>query len=267
MTLLAYLRAHLPSAPSVKWLKRSIESKRCRVNGKLETFSTHPMRAGDEVRIQSDEEPLHRADCPLLWEEGGIRAYHKPAGWVTSPRIVQGTLVHRLDKETSGVLLTATTPLLTEAMLTLFRNRAVTKRYLALVRGVVQSDRGVERSQLAPVHHYQGYTRYGSCTQGRLAETAWEVVARGPKATLVVCHPRTGRTHQIRVHLSELGHPIIGDDRYGDSHATRHMLHAVSVQFLHPETQNVVTIQAPLPADFTAALHQANIVCPYGLVI
>ncbi|MBP7074770.1 MAG: RluA family pseudouridine synthase [Rhabdochlamydiaceae bacterium] len=258
MTLLAFLREECPDAPSVKALKRAIEAKRCMINGRVETFSTHKLKAGDEISLELEE--IKKAPKPLvLWEDESLIAFDKPAGVVCDPKNFKGHLVHRLDKETSGVLLVAKSKAILEQMIELFRLKQVHKTYLALVDGVVKEKKGTIISHLGPKHRFQGQTVYGSGSKGQLAETRWIKIGEGPKATLLECHPITGRTHQLRVHLKEAGHPIIGDYHYAKQFkcgysAHRHLLHALEISFPHPVSKKQVMLKAPLPKDFSDAL-------------
>lgn len=264
MTLLAFLREEYPDRPSVKALKRAIEAKKCTVNGRVETFSTHELKAGDEISLELQE--IKKAPKPLvLWEDESLIVFDKPPGVVCDPKNFKGHLVHRLDKETSGVLLVAKSKAVLEAMIELFRSKKVLKTYLALVDGTVKQKQGTIISRLGPKHRFQGQTLYGSGSKGQRAETEWIKVAEGPKATLLECHPITGRTHQLRVHLKEAGHPIIGDYLYAKQfkcgyRAHRHLLHALEISFPHPVSKKQVTFKAPLPDDFLEALKKLFVV-------
>ncbi len=257
-TLLAYLREQCPDAPSVKSLKRAIEEKRCTINGRVETFSTHRVSTGDEVEIEIHREKKVELKLHLLWEDEALIAYDKPAGWVSDPKNFDGYLIHRLDKETSGVLLVAKSKPVLDQMIELFRQRQVEKTYWAIVDGVVKEKQGKIFTRLAPKNHFQGQTVYGSAAQGKLAETRWIKLAQAPQVSLLECYPLTGRTHQIRVHLKEIGHPIIGDYQYTKQFkcsykAPRHLLHALAIAFPHPLSKKKLTLKAPIPPDFLAA--------------
>ena len=257
--LLAFLCEKCPDAPSVKALKRSIEGKLCRINGKIETFSTHILKAGDTVEIEIDREAQVRPKPLLLWEDDVLAAYDKPAGVVCEPKTFPGKLVHRLDKETSGVVLVAKNGKVLEQMIELFRGKKVRKEYLVIVDGLVRDKKKVISSKLAPIHHFQGQTMYGSSSSGQEAITEWELIGVGTKSSLLLCKPITGRTHQLRVHLKETGHPIVGDYQYAKvfqcpCEAKRHLLHAYKICFLHPMTHREVEVVAPLPLDFIEAL-------------
>ena len=257
--LLAFLREKCPDAPSVKALKRSIEGKLCRINGKIETFSTHILKTGDVVEIDIDRDAPVKYKPLLLWEDDVLAAYDKPAGVVCEPKAFPGKLIHRLDKDTSGVVLVAKNEKILEQMIEIFRQKKVQKEYLAVVDGLVRDKKRTITSRLAARHHFQGQTLYGSSPTGQEAITEWELVGVGTKSSLLLCKPITGRTHQLRVHLKEAGHPIVGDYLYTrvfqcPCEAKRHLLHAYKIRFPHPVTNQEVEVIAQLPADFIQAL-------------
>lgn len=262
--LLSFLRTYLAKdGLSVKALKRSIDQKRCKVNGRVETFSTHPLAAGDTVEIVIFQEEAKRLLPLLLWEDEVLTAYDKPAGVVSEQKKFPGQLVHRLDKETSGVLLVAKNSPILEKMIGLFKNRQVRKEYLAIVDGLVYEKEKTIISKLAPRHRFQGQVIYASNSFGKKAITYWELQGRGEKTSLLLCKPVTGRTHQLRVHLKEAGHPILGDYHYAKTfhsplEVRRHMLHALRIAFPHPLTGENVEITAPPPPDFIATLNQVG---------
>lgn len=241
-----------------------IEQKRCTVNGRLETFSTHPLKAGDEIVLDTNSSAA-LLKPHLLWEDEWLRVFDKPAGLICSPNNFTGLLVHRLDKETSGVILVSKTKKFIELMIDLFRQKLVDKTYLALVDGIVKGKQGVITSRLEAKHRYQGQTVYGSGKRGQMAETHWKTLSLGDKATLVECRPITGRTHQIRVHLKEAGHPILGDTQYARHfqcpyRAQRHLLHAHKISFPHPLTREQLCVEAPIPSDFLEAFGKLGFV-------
>ena len=163
-------------------------------------------------------------------------------------------VVHRLDKGTSGLLVVARTPASYEALVAQLAARSVERRYVALVWGCPQPARGVVdapigRSQRTP-------TRMTVSSRGREARTAYEVrraFDRPVPVALVACRLETGRTHQIRVHLAAIGHPVVGDSRYGGDRkavlAPRPFLHAERLTFRHPLTGERLTFEAELPPD------------------
>ena len=164
-------------------------------------------------------------------------------------------IVHRLDKETSGVLLVAKNDAAHRGLSGQFAGRQLRKEYLALVAGVPRLKSGVIERAISrhPVHRERMTVGEG----GRPSRTDWEVVeAFGDQAALVRCQIHSGRTHQIRVHLKSIGHPLLGDTTYGWQPnprlppAPRVMLHAERIAFLHPVTARPMDLHAPLPEDF-----------------
>lgn len=169
-------------------------------------------------------------------------------------------IVHRLDKETTGVLLVAKSDAAHRALAEQFAGRQLKKEYLALVSGVPALASGVIERAIArhPVHRHRMTVGEG----GRPSRTDWEKVeCFGSLASLLRCRIHTGRTHQIRVHMKSIGHPLLGDATYGwredprlPEQPPRVMLHAERIAFLHPITARPMLIQAPLPPDFEAML-------------
>jgi 23S rRNA pseudouridine1911/1915/1917 synthase len=169
-------------------------------------------------------------------------------------------IVHRLDKETSGLLVAARTPAAYDSLVAQLAARAVVRRYLALVWGTLDAPRGmidapIGRSARMP-------TRMAVSSRGREARTSYEVVteyAEPVPTSLLRCGLETGRTHQIRVHLAAIGHPVVGDRRYGGhkdpfTAARRFFLHAERLAFDHPRTGEHLTFESPLPDDLVKVL-------------
>ena len=220
----------------------------------------------------------------VLFEDDHLLAVNKAAGMVVHPGVGTGEdtlvhallahcagslsgvggverpgIVHRLDKETSGVLLVAKNDAAHRGLSGQFAGRQVRKEYLALVAGVPRLKSGVIERAISrhPVHRERMTVGEG----GRPARTDWEVVeAFGDQAALVLCRIHSGRTHQIRVHLKSIGHPLLGDPTYGWKpdprlpQPQRVMLHAERIAFLHPVTARPLDLRAPLPEDFRELL-------------
>lgn len=254
-TLLAYLKSHLPL--SAKSLKRAIDQKKCTINGRVEWFSTHPIRKGDNIEIVLEEKRT-KEPVATLYEDEYFTIYNKPAGMVSES--FPGILVHRLDKETSGALIVAKNPKVQELFYPLFQNRQVHKRYLAICDGQVALKKWRIDNYLGKKAAYQGGALYGKVAKekGKHAVTDFTTLKIGEKETLVLAEPVTGRTHQIRVHLKEGGHPILGDWQYTKQFRSsyrpeRTLLHALSLEFVHPVTHVPMKIEAPLFTDFLQA--------------
>jgi len=169
-------------------------------------------------------------------------------------------IVHRLDKDTSGLIIVARNAAAQAALLGQMKRHEIVKRYLALVEGVVALDRGSIDAPIGrnPRHRQQmAITATGS----REARTHFRVLERFAHHTLLLLELETGRTHQIRVHLKAIGHPIVGDPVYGSGSTMRgvtlkrQFLHAYQLKFTHPSTGAVITVEAPLPDDLQAVLN------------
>jgi 23S rRNA pseudouridine1911/1915/1917 synthase len=230
------------------------------------------VRAGDEVRVRFARTDA-RGEVKVLARGPDWVAVHKPAGVAaqatpegeagTLPALVAAALgrpvhlVHRLDRDTTGVTLFALNEGAARRLMAAFREGRAEKVYLALAVGELRPDEGVVDLELEKDPAAKGRWRAGA--RGVPAVTRWRVVERLSGATLVELRPETGRTHQIRAHLSALGHPILGDARYGAPRALtlpdgarvepgRMLLHAVSLRVGEGRAES------PLPEDFAAAL-------------
>ena len=168
---------------------------------------------------------------------------------------VRPGIVHRLDKDTSGLLVVAKSDEAHRALGAQFKAHTARRTYLAVVRGRMPRDEGTITAALGrhPVHR----KRFAVVARGRPAVTRYTVLERFRDATLVACRLETGRTHQIRVHLAHTGHPLVGDPVYGRARApeiARQALHAARLEFTHPRTGRRVTCTAPLPDDIARLL-------------
>ena len=173
-------------------------------------------------------------------------------------------IVHRLDKETSGVILVAKTEEAFVHLQAQFKERQIEKKYLALVHGKVEPKEGVIRASISRSPFDR--KKFGVYLGGREAETGYRVKGYYQKDkepfSLVELTPKTGRTHQIRVHLKYLGYPVVGDDTYAGRKTARkdrvwcphQFLHAAVISFIHPKTGKSLTLEAPLPNDLKKAL-------------
>jgi len=169
-------------------------------------------------------------------------------------------IVHRLDKDTSGLLLVAKNDAAQLALSQQLQDRLMEKHYRALVDGNFKEDSGRVNEPIA--RSKKDRKKMAIDPEGREAITDWQVLERGRGVTLVDVHILTGRTHQIRVHMKHLGHPVCGDPIYGSPRGAkvpRLMLHAWSLAFTHPATGERMTFTAPLPAEFVKGLHSNGI--------
>ena len=202
----------------------------------------------------------------VLYEDEELLICNKPPGVLSDNKTFNRAfsqyrgvlkLAHRLDKETSGAIILAKTEVMLKKMEALFKERQVEKSYLALVDGIVKKEEGSIESYLEKKRVLHNQTIYGSSksARGKRALTHWKCIKRGKNYSLLLCQPHTGRTHQLRVHLSEMGHPILGDYQYGKRarlHAAkRQLLHAYLISFIHPTSHITISVKAPIPDDFT----------------
>lgn len=276
-----FLAAH-PGSGTRSQIQRRIAAGAVRLDGRAARAGAL-LRAGQIIEMDPappvDLSHIEACEIPLdiLFEDDALLAINKPPGLVVhpAPGNWQGTLVsallhhwggslpgldamrpgivHRLDKDTSGVLVIAKDPASLADLAAQFHDRTVRKQYVALVWGKLAKDSGTIREPIGrnPVHRKQMAIRPG----GRAAETGFEVIERLGNVTFVRLHPRTGRTHQLRVHLASIGHPIVGDSTYGrgrphlEPTMTRQALHAERLQFTHPRTAQRVELIAPLAED------------------
>lgn len=264
--------------------QRALEAGLVKVDGRV-IAQADEVRAGQTIEFSLPEArpaELKPVDIPLevIFEDRHLIVLNKPAGMVVHPGVGTGEdtlvhallahcagelsgvggverpgIVHRIDKETTGLIVVAKNDAAHRALADQFASRALRKEYVALVSGVPKPDTGVIDRGIArhPVHRHRMTTGEG----GRPARTDWTVLEKfGASAALVRCRIHTGRTHQIRVHLKSIGHPLLGDATYGWKPASgmprppRVMLHAEHLVFTHPVNGRTMDLHAPLPADF-----------------
>ncbi|HQF37905.1 MAG TPA: RluA family pseudouridine synthase [Opitutaceae bacterium] len=252
---------------------RPVERKHAVTAGEVLVFSLPEVKPAE----------LRAVAIPLgiLFEDEHLLAVNKTAGMVVHPGAGTGEdtlvhallahckgqlsgiggverpgIVHRLDRETSGVILVAKSDAAHRALTAAFARRDVVKEYLALVAGVPKQGSGRIEKPIAR-HPTQRHRMKAVVSGGRAARTDWTVLELwAPHAALVRCRIHTGRTHQIRVHLSSIGHPLLGDPVYGFREKSvplavpRVMLHAEHLAILHPVTGAALDLRAPLPEDF-----------------
>ena len=266
-------------------VQRLVKSGAVTVNGRP-SKPAYRVEPGDRVEVElpegEEEAPVLPEPIPLdiIYEDEHLLAVNKPAGMVVHPAVghASGTLVnallaycpqvadvggleragivHRLDKDTSGLLLVAKDPGTHEALQRQFKHRLVRKTYLALVEGQVQPREGIVE---APVGRDRRARKRMAVTRtGRPAITQYRAVEYFRRHTLLEVRPHTGRTHQVRVHLAWLGYPVVGDRVYGRRRQSllpdRHFLHARELVFTHPVTGEKLTLTALLPEELKAVL-------------
>ncbi len=293
-----YLAAQIESWSRAR-LQHLIEDEEVLVNGK-KAKSSQRIRAHDTIEVELLTSPTATVapeDIPLeiIHEDADLIVVNKPAGLVVHPAagIRSGTLanalafhfeelshkagvirpgiVHRLDKDTSGLLVAAKNEETHESLADQFRAREVFKNYMALVHGVVGHDRGTIDQPIA--RDPRNRTRMAVVPGGRTALSLYQVRTRYQGFTLLDVELKTGRTHQIRVHLSWAKHPVVGDELYGGGRDNtvrdpslkaeirrlgRQFLHAERLGFRHPKTGNRIEFTAPLPKELEQVLAMFN---------
>ncbi len=277
------IAAHVPDL-SRATAQRLIKAGEVTVGGRPSKPS-YRVQVGDDivVRVPAEvPEPVVAEDIPLdvIYEDDTLLVVNKPAGMVVHPALghASGTLVnavlahcpqiaevggadragivHRLDKDTSGLIIIAKDEPTHAALQRQFKHRQVVKTYLALVEDQVQPREGVVE---APVGRDKRQRKKMAVVRsGREAHTMYRASEYFADYTLLEVRPRTGRTHQVRVHLAWLGYPIVGDTVYGHRRQrllrSRHFLHASRLRFTHPATGEEVEFKAPLPPELAAVL-------------
>jgi 23S rRNA pseudouridine1911/1915/1917 synthase len=275
-----WLAGQWPQGSRARWQK-ALAAGLVRVNGTVARASDS-LAAGDVVTASlppASEAPAQvlpeNIPLEIIHEDDDLLCLNKPPGLVVHPAAGhwEGTLVnailhhcasvsegghrlrpgivHRLDKDTSGCILVAKNDEAHAALARQFAARTARKTYLAVVRGRPRATSGVVAGAIArhPVHRQRMAISHRP--GARAAETAWKVLTSEGNLSLLECRPKTGRTHQIRVHLKHLGHPIAGDRVYGGgADFPRQLLHAWKIGVDHPKTGERLEFTAPLPGDF-----------------
>jgi 23S rRNA pseudouridine1911/1915/1917 synthase len=252
-----------------------------------DAFGTTKMKihGGESVRVEIEPEPGATPDAPeaipldIVYEDPMLLVINKPVGLVVHPgsgnprgtllnallhrvpqvaELPRAGIVHRLDKDTSGLLVVAKTLAAHTDLVRQLQARTVKREYLALVYGEIDRD-GTVNAPLArdPFNRVKRTVHHA----GKEAVTHYEVMERFPGVTLVRCKLETGRTHQIRVHMQHIGHPLVGESVYASSRRThnripfpRQALHAEKLGLVHPATRQYMQWECPIPADFASLL-------------
>lgn len=266
-----FVVGHMPTL-SRAFIQKLCEGGKVTVNN-LPQKTGYKVREGDEIDVQYDSadeaNKIPAIDLPILHEDDDCIVINKPVGALTHALGVHGTepsvasflrtkivgiegeragIVHRLDRATSGVIIGAKNQAALSWLQKQFAQRKTKKTYRAVVSGHIQPieaviDMPIERNPKAPATFRVG-------VNGKSAVTHYKVIKEGAHYSLVELKPETGRTHQLRVHLAKIGHPIVGDPLYGaGEHGDRLFLHALALEITLPNHERR-TFTAPLPAEF-----------------
>jgi 23S rRNA pseudouridine1911/1915/1917 synthase len=269
---------------SRSYIQGLIEDGRVKV-GQKEVKSNYKLRPGDIVSVVVPEPvqlevSAENIELDVLYEDRDVIVINKPQGMVVHPAVgnYSGTLVnallnhcedlsgingvirpgivHRIDKDTSGVLVIAKNDIAHHSLAEQLKDHSMKRVYVALAEGVLKSDVGTVDAPLA--RHPVERKKIAVLTGGRRAVTHYKVIERFKNTTYIECRLETGRTHQIRVHMSHIGHPLVGDPVYGYKKqkfkAEGQFLHAKVLGFIHPSTSEFMEFQSPLPDHFEKAL-------------
>jgi len=278
-----YLANAIPEVPSRMFVKKMIEEGQVKVNGHKQK-TKYKVAAGDTIVADinsADFAPkdikAEKMELDVFYEDKDIVVINKPTGLTVHPASgshsgtlvnaliyhyqelsdvngpIRPGIVHRLDKDTSGLILIAKTNVAHARLGRQFEKHTIIKRYVARVAGKVQFDQGVINVPLEKHKKYHDQRQVAAEGRGKEAISLYQVLKRFPKSTLVALFPQTGRTHQLRIHMKHLGHPILGDEKYGRKETfPRLALHAQSIAFTHPITKEYIEFSCPTPAEFLA---------------
>lgn len=276
-----YLAAQKGLTLSRSQIQKLIEDGQVRVNDQL-VPAKYQLKIADQIKVIVPPPPVNFTQAEaiplaIIYEDNDLIVINKPRGLVTHPApgnrnhtLVNALLahcdhlaslgaplrpgiVHRLDKDTSGLIVVAKTDPAYLSLVQQLKERTMEKSYLALVNGAIKNEQGSIEVNIGrhPVNRKKMAVQAAG-NRGKTAYSEFRVIKRFEKYTLVEVIIKTGRTHQIRVHLSHLGHPVVGDQVYGKKDiiaAKGQLLHAYKLSLTHPESGQRLSFTAPLPAD------------------
>ena len=261
------------------YLNNLIAAGKCTINGRIESGGYH-LQAGDAVEIEIDvkaETATLPENIPLqiVFEDSELLVINKSPEMLVHPtkgvrngtllnalnfylnftkdaapkaeKIIRAGLVHRLDKKTSGLMVIAKNPNSHRVLSNHFQRKLIEKKYFAAVEGSVDEDFGTIN---APVGRNAEERFWYITPDGKPAESRFRVIKRTGQTTLLTLEPVTGRTNQLRLHCAHIGHPIVGDDKYGGREFPRLCLHAYKLSFYHPKGNQWLEFETALPKDF-----------------
>lgn len=284
----SYIANHL-DGPSRSFVQRLIEQGEVILNGKVLTSKKEKLKANDEIEIsipEPEELKIEAEDIPLdiVYEDEDVLVVNKPRGMVVHPAVgnytgtlvnaimhhckdslsgingvVRPGIVHRIDKDTSGLLMIAKNDKAHESLSAQLKEHSITRRYVALVYNNIKQDEGTIHEPIGrdPKNRLRQAVTY---TGSKDAITHYKVLERFGAYTLVQCQLETGRTHQIRVHMAYIKHPLVGDQVYGPKKGKikieGQMLHAKVLGFVHPSTGEYMEFDSEIPEYFNDVLNE-----------
>ena len=284
---------------SRSYLVKLIEQGELSINGEVCTSKKYKVREGDRLEIRIPEPKVLEVEAEdihldIVYEDDDVMVVNKPRGMVVHPAhgnytgtlvnaimyhcgdrlssingVIRPGIVHRIDKDTSGLLMIAKNDKAHESLSAQLKEHSITRRYIALVYDNIVIDDGTVDAPIGRDPNNRLKKRvFGEAP--RNAVTHYHVLNRSGKYTLIECRLETGRTHQIRVHMAYIKHPIVGDPLYGPSKQPSflkgQLLHAAVLGFVHPSTGEYMEFRAGLPEDFREALHKLGAETDVSLV-
>lgn len=255
-------------------IKSMLRHDQFAINGTPCSQFDREVKAGDEIAINFDQAfaTFKNQRLELVYEDDDILVVNKGYGLLSmgTDRVKDGTvyslmrayvkthdprmhvfIIHRLDRDTSGLMMLAKSIEAKEALQHNWNNMVLSRKYVAVLEGELETDEGVVKSYLAENSKFEVYST-NDPNEGQLAITNYKVLRRGRGMTLVEVELDTGRKNQIRVHMKDLGHPIVGDRKYGAKPSPIHRLalHAQTLRFVHPITRKDMKFETPIPSKF-----------------
>lgn len=273
--LMDFVQASLPEIKRTR-IKQMLAHNQVAVNGIPERQFNIELNPGDQVKVNFVREfkVFSNRRLKIVYEDDDIIVINKGYGLLSmgNDKVTEGTaysilrdyvkwanplnkifIVHRLDRDTSGLMMFAKTQEAKERMQHNWNNMVLNRKYLAVVEGVPAEESGVVKSYLVENSKFEVYST-NNPDEGQLAVTRYKTLQAGKRFSLLEVELDTGRKNQIRVHMKDLGHPISGDRKYGASASPIHRLalHAQTLRFIHPTTQKEMSFSTPIPSSFAS---------------
>ena len=271
--LLPFVTENLPEIKRTR-LKQMLAHNQIAVNGTPVRQFNHPVQPGDTVSVNFTREfqVFYNRRLKIVYEDDDILVVNKGYGLLSmgNDKVKDGTaysilkdylkrkdprnkifIIHRLDRDTSGLMMFAKNVRAKEAMQHNWNNMVLNRKYVTVVEGDVEEPQGVVRSYLGETSQFEVFST-DDPSQGKLAVTRWTRLKEGSEYSLLEVELDTGRKNQIRVHMKDIGHPISGDRKYGAEASPIHRLalHARTLRFIHPVTRREMMFETPVPSSF-----------------
>lgn len=271
--LLPFVTENLPEIKRTR-LKQMLAHNQIAVNGTPVRQFNHPVQPGDTVSVNFTREfqVFYNRRLKIVYEDDDILVVNKGYGLLSmgNDKVKDGTaysilkdylkrkdprnkifIIHRLDRDTSGLMMFAKNEKAKEAMQHNWNNMVLNRKYVTVVEGDVEEPQGVVRSYLGETSQFEVFST-DDPSQGKLAVTRWTRLKEGSEYSLLEVELDTGRKNQIRVHMKDIGHPISGDRKYGAEASPIHrlVLHARTLRFIHPVTRREMLFETPVPSSF-----------------